>query len=176
MCDKLVTTISKDFTSPFSTQLSPDRLLNLTSGIPVNDAHAEEMLKIRKIGEQSFSDFMKERIFSYDVKFQDGLPRTKVKLFKQCCQKDGKMKTLEVNRNIISTLLAISANTNRVVDFNMVLEYPLSPVPFNIANADGSRRITVKSNLNEIIMKKSTLIDHETEMPTRNDVLLILWT
>ena len=50
MCDKLVTTISKDFTSPFSTQLSPDRLFNLTSGIPVDDAHAEEMLKIREIG------------------------------------------------------------------------------------------------------------------------------
>ena len=174
MCDKLVTTISKDFTSPFSTQLSPDRLFNLTSGIPVDDAHAEEMLKIREIGKQSFSDFMKERIFSDDVKFHDGLPRTKVKLFKQCRQKvnllkDGKMKTLEVNRNIISTLLAISAKTNRVIDFNLALEYPLSPVPLNIANADGSRRITVKSKLNEIIMKKSTLIDHETEMPTRND-------
>ena len=118
---------------------------------------------------------MKERIFSDDAKFHDGLPRTKVKLFKQCCQKvnllkDGKMKTLEVNRNIISTLLAISAKTNRVIDFNMALEYPLSPVPLNIANADGSRRITVKSKLNEIIMKKSTLIDHETEMPTGNDV------
>ena len=51
MCDKLVTTISKDFTNPFSTQLSPDRLFNLTSGIPVDDAHAEEMIKIREIGE-----------------------------------------------------------------------------------------------------------------------------
>ena len=133
------------------------------------------MLKIREIGKQSFSGFMKERIFSDDVKFHDGLPRTKVKLFKQCCQKvnllkDGKMKTLEVNRNIISILLAISAKTNRVIDFNMALEYPLSPVPLNIANADGSCRITVKSKLNQIIMKKSTLIDHETEMPTRNDV------
>ena len=145
----------------------------MTSGIPVEDAHSEEMLKTREIGKQSFSDFMKERLFSDDVKFHDGLPRTKVKLFKQCCQKinllkDGKMKTLEVNCNIISTLLAISAKT--VIDFNMALEYPLSPVPLNIANADGSRRITVKSKLNEIIMKKSILIDHETEMPTRNDV------
>ena len=150
-------------------------LFNLTSGIPVHDVHAEEMLKISEIGEQSFSDFMKERIFSDDVKFHDGLSLTKVKLFKQCCQKvnllkDGKMKTIGVNRNIISTLLAISAKTNRVIDFNMALEYPLSPVPLNIANADGSHGITVKSKLNEIIMKKSTLIDHETEMPTRNDV------
>ena len=52
----------------------------------------------------------------------------------------------------------------------MELKYPLCSVPLNIANADGSRRITVKSKLNEIIMKKSALIDHETEMPTRNDV------
>ena len=52
----------------------------------------------------------------------------------------------------------------------MWLEYPLSPVPLNFANADGSRRITAKSKLNEIIMKKSWLIDHETEMPIRNNM------
>ena len=52
----------------------------------------------------------------------------------------------------------------------MWLEYPLSPVPLNFANADGSLRITAKSKLNEIIMKKSLLIDHETEMPIRNDM------
>ena len=107
--------------------------MNLTSGITVDDTHAEEMLEIRETGEQSFSGLMKERIFSDDVKFHDSLPRTKVKLFKQCCrkvnlQKDGKMKTLEVNRNIISTLLAILDKTNKVIDFNMTLEYPLSPV------------------------------------------------
>ena len=120
MCDKFVTTISQ---VPLVHSYHLIGCL-MTSGIPVDDAHAEEMLKIREIGVQSFSDFMKERIFSEDVKFHDrlprtddvkfhdSLPRTKVKLFKQCCQnvnllKDGKMKILEVNRNSISTLLAI---------------------------------------------------------------------
>ena len=79
------------------------------------------------------------------------------------------MKTPEVNHHIISTLLAISAKTNRVIDFNMALECPLSPGPLDIANAGGSRRITAKSKLNEI-MKNSSLIDQETEIPTKNDV------
>ena len=95
MYDKLVTTISKNFTSPFSTQLSHDRLFNLSSGTLVDDAHAEVMLKIREIGEQSISDFMKETIFSDDVKFYDSLPRTKLKLFKQCCQKLTYRKTIK---------------------------------------------------------------------------------
>ena len=94
MYDKLVTTISKNFTSPFSAQLSHDRLLNLSSGTPVDDAHAELMLKIREIGEQSISDFMKETIFSDDMKFYDSLLR-KVKLFKQCCQKLTYRKTIK---------------------------------------------------------------------------------
>ena len=38
----------------------------------------------------------------------------------------------------------------------------------NIANAGWSRRITAKIQVNEI-MKKSSLIEQETEMPTRND-------
>ena len=71
------------------------------------------------------------------------------------------MKTLEVNHDTINILLAIPAKTNSVINFNMALKYPFIPVPLNIANADGSRRITVKSKLNEIIMEKSTLIDHE---------------
>ena len=171
-----VSAISDDFTSPFGRSSSPDPLFNLSSGIPIDDEHAEGMLKIREIGEQCCSDFIKERIFSDDIKFHDSLSaRTKVKLFKQCNQKvslskDGKIKTVEVNRNIISTLLAASAKENQAIDFRLVSEYPLSPVPLNIANADGSRRSTAKSKLNEIIMKKSTLIDRETEMPSRNEV------
>ena len=115
------------------------------------------MLKIREIGEQCCSDFIKERIFSDDTKFHDSLSRTKVKLFKQCNQKvsllkDGKIKTVEANRNIISTLLAASAEENQAIDFSLALEYPLSPVPLNMANADGSRRSTAKSILNEIII------------------------
>ena len=171
----LVSEISDDFTSPFRKSLSPDRLFNLSSGIPIDDEHAEGMLKIPEIGEQCCSDFIKERIFSDDTKFHDSLLRTKVKLFKQCNQKvsflmDGKMKTVEVNPNIISTLLAASAKANQAIDFSLALEYPLSPVPLNIADADGFQTSTAKSKLNEIIMKKSTLIDRETEMPSRNEV------
>ena len=95
-----------------------------------------------------------------------------MKLFKQCSKKvtvkvDNKVQTLEVNRNIISTLLAVSAKKQQVIDFESALKFP---VPLNIANADGSRRITLKSKLTEIIMKRTTLLNQQTEMPVRQGV------
>ena len=64
----LVSAISDDFTSPFSRSSSPGRLFSLSSRIPIDDEHAEGMLKIRELGEQCCSDFIKERIFSDDTR------------------------------------------------------------------------------------------------------------
>ena len=71
------------------------------------------------------------------------------------------------NCNIISTLLAASANNRQAINFETALQYPMSPVPLNITNADGSRRTTDKSKLAKIINKKTTIL---TEMPAKQNV------
>ena len=171
----LATTISEDFVSPFSQSLSPDKLYNLASGIPVDDEHSDGMLQILDIGRNAHTKFVSERIMSDEKGIHDTLPRLKVKLFKQCSQKvivkkNGKTKTVEANRNIISSLLAASAKTQQAIDFESALQFPLNPVPLNIANADGSRRTTNKSKLSKIIMKKTTVLNQKTEMPAKQDV------
>ena len=175
LSNALVSTISEDFNNPFSKDLSPDKLYHLSSGIPVDDDQSDGILEVSEIGKKAYLKFVNERLFSDEKLFHDTLQRLKIKLFKQCSKKvtvkvDNKVKTLEVNRNIISTLLAVSAKKQQVKDFESALKFPLSPVPLNIANADGSRRITLKSKLTEIIMKKTTLLNQQTEMPARQDV------
>ena len=80
----LATTISEDFVSPFSQSLSPDKLYNLASGIPVDDEHSDGMLHILEIGRNAHTKFVSERIMSDEKGIHDTLPRLKVKLFKQC--------------------------------------------------------------------------------------------
>ena len=95
----LVSTISEDFVNPFSHSLSPDRLYNLSSGIPVDDNHSEGMLQIPEIGKNAHMAFVNERLISDEKNIHDILPRLKVKLFKECSQKvivvNGKMKTVD---------------------------------------------------------------------------------
>ena len=59
---------------------------------------------------------------------------------------------MEVNRDILGKLLSISMRKGRVVDFVKALEYPLSTVPLNISNADGTMRKTNKSELAKLIL------------------------
>ena len=63
---------------------------------------------------------------------------------------------LEVNSNIISTLLSFTIKTGKSIDFEAALKYPLSPIPLSIANADGSKRETSKAKLKEIILSSIT--------------------
>ena len=168
----LQNTISQDFVNPFSTGLDPFKLYNLSSGIPVDDDKISSMLNIQKTGEEQYNDFVQNRLLS---KFHDTLTRNKLVLFKDCgknvvVKKDGKLKSIEVNRNIIGNLLALSAKTGQLIDFNKALEFPLCPVDLNLSNPDGSRRSMQKSKLTEIIIQELTLMDN-AEFPQKFEVI-----
>ena len=71
-------------------------------------------------------------------------------------EKDKKLKSVEVNQNILGLLLSASAKSGQVIDFAKALEYPLGPVPLSLANPDGSRRVTSKSKLLKVILNTAT--------------------
>ena len=171
----LQNTISQDFVNPFSTGLDPFKLYNLSSGIPVDDDKISSMLNVQKTGEEQYNDFVQNRLLSDEIKFHDTFTRNKLVLFKDCgkkvmVKKDGKLKSTEVSRNVIGNLLALSAKTGQLIDFNKALEFPLCPVDLNLFNPDGSRRSTQKSKLTEIIIRDSTLMD-STEFPQKSEVI-----
>ena len=129
----------------------------MSSGIPVDDDKISSMLNIQKTGEEQCNDFVQNRLLSDEIKFHDALTCNKLVLFKDCgknvvVKKAGKLKSIEVNRNIIGNLLALSAKTGQLIDFNKALEFSLCHVDFNLSNPNGSRRSTQKSKLREIII------------------------
>ena len=86
--------------------------------------------------------------------------------------KSNKSKTMEVNRDILGKLLSISIRKGRVVDFEKALEYPLSTVPLNIPNADGTMRKTNKSELAKVILGNATN-EVSTESTLENTVYIV---
>ena len=83
------------------------------------------------------------------------MKKNKVTLFSQVSSKsiskNGKIMTIEVNRNIIGKLLALSAKTGKYKDFEAALTFPLTPTPISLANRDGSRCVTQKSKLVDVL-------------------------
>ena len=88
-------------------------------------------------------EFVRSRITSQTAKFHDTLTRCSVKTFKSLDKCIVKLKhvqaTVEVNRNILGSLLAFSIANERVIDLVAALTYPLSPRPLSRATGDGYR-------------------------------------
>ena len=149
----VINVLTEEYINPFDPIIDSSKLVNLSSGVPVNDC---DICDIWSAGNTAFETFTNQRIYSNTVAFHDPIKRNKVTLFQQSTksvtlQKNGATKTIEVNRNIIGKLLSISAKVSKPIDFEFTLGYPLSPVPLSLSNADGSRRVTQKSKLMEIM-------------------------
>ena len=78
-------------------------------------------------------------------------------------EKNGKTKILEVNRNFLSFLLALSAKYGKNIDFQRALKYPLCAVPLSLSDVDGS------SKLNEVLMGNSKQFQN-AELPSKANV------
>ena len=61
-------------------------------------------------------------------------------------KKNGKEKIIEVNREIIGTLLALSGKHDKLINFETTSQYCLGPGPLSLAQPDGTRRETMKSS------------------------------
>ena len=107
--------------------------------------------------------FIISRITSNQGKLHDSSKRFNVKTFKTFTKYVVKCKhvqtTVEVNRNIIGSLLAFSISKERAIDLPAALAYPLSPISLSLASGDGKRRETSKSKLIALLVEKVALKD-----------------
>ena len=126
-----------------------------------------------------YQDFVDNRLLSEETKFHDPLTRSKYTLFRSRSQKvnmlerHGKLKTVEVNRNLIGTLLALSARSERLINFQKALSYPLCSVPLSLANPDVSRQAMQKSKLSDEIYENSVVLECGN-LPPKTDVIAYL--
>ena len=107
-----------------------------------------------EIGQKKYETFVKERIQENSKSFNDSIQKSKLQTFKNAGKakviRNGKTALIEVNRNAIGRLLAISAKFEKNIEFKVALAYLLTSVPLSLSSPDGSRRVTQKSKLMEV--------------------------
>ena len=153
----------------------------MSSQIAAGEDVIEEITSTDSSGKDDYQTFCKDRLESKKVSFHDPISRKKLTLFSSTGQtvsveKDKKLKSAEVNRNILGLLLSASAKSGQVIDFAKALEYPLGPVPLSLANPDGSCRVTSKSKLLKVILKhcNSQILHPRDSQPPRQVVSAVV--
>ncbi len=111
-CTRIVTVLKEEYINPFDSDLEKNLLYNLSSGMPISEDISGEILNTLHEGEMLYKKFVTERLVSKDVLFHDPIPRRMLKLFdasskKLSLTKNGSVKTVQVNRDIFGTLLAL---------------------------------------------------------------------
>ena len=167
MVKNILDALQIQFLNPFHQEIEKSNLHNLVSGRPVNDAICDSLLGLEKDGIRLMESF-EERLTTDPTKatFFSPLKRNKYKSWKDSAKKivikkDGKVKELTFQRDILGILVAHSYQYNSGIDIDSVLCYPLAPVSVPLSTPDGSIRKTVKSKLFKAAMSDLFVVTDE---------------
>ena len=131
-----------------------DSLVSLaTAAMPPTEI-AHDLMNASTVGEEAFEAFRTRRLDNNTVDFFATMKKQKLKTFgdvytnKVTCK--GKEIVLKADRNLFGHIIIVVAQT-RKLEMKKVLSYPLGPIPWALANADGSLRKTDKAKfMNDI--------------------------
>ena len=155
---QVINVLENDYWSPFSVFLEDEDVHNLSSG-KVYEGDTQKLLDVKNQGKLLMDTFIDNRIRSSTTPFHDTIRKQTPTLFKEQQTKLRKKyhnkEVIKVNRDILGKLLSISTLLKSPIDFQIVLAYPLCPVPLSLAFPDGTKRCTAKSKLLDVILPKS---------------------
>jgi len=151
--------------NPFSTTHNQQQLFCLSSGQPALEDVAEDLLKYVDAGNHTAADFVQSRLLSCTSKFHDRMKKMSLKTFQamavKCTMSSTKKKAVEVKaeRNLLGRLVV----TRQEISLQRLFEYPLVPIPWALATADGALVKTNKAQLMHFI--EDMTIKDATSMP-----------
>ena len=151
--------LETSWVNPFST----DKLdiMSLSTAATAPDKVVHDLLNAYAIGEQKYVKFKEERLEASPptVKFHDRIPKQNLKTLsdvnkkKKTVRVSGKEVILRADKNLFGNMLIIAQG--RQLNMQEVLAHPLGPIPWTLANPDGSLRKTTKSDLKRSLEKNA---------------------
>jgi len=129
-----------------------DSLVNISTGALAPADVEKDLFTAQSIGEKAYQKFKTDRLEKEApdaVDFHATIKKQKLKTFANVCTKKvqckGKEVILRADRNLFARMIVIAQG--RELDMQEVLSHPLGPLPWALANQDGSLRKTEKAAL-----------------------------
>lgn len=136
----LLTAGIKNFVNPFSEVIPSDQLINIATGKSCSHEIESFLLNVVTTGKTARDNFVTECSID-EVRFEKPMKRIKVKTFanqgvKFSVKQKETVSEIKLERDLISKILLLAIDKN--IDLQLVLHYPLTPVPMPLCNIDGS--------------------------------------
>ena len=144
----LVSLMDNSWINPF--REDQDNLVNLATAAMANTDIANDLVNSSKIGEAEYQEFNINRLGKDEASRSDffaTMRNQKLKTFCDLHTKKAKCKgreiVLKADRNLFGHMIFVAQS--REIDMKQVLSHPLGPIPWALANGDGSLRKTDKA-------------------------------
>ena len=156
----LVSMLGRNWTNPFG---EPSELISLSTGLASPDNISKDLLGAKDKGTVAFKNFCDERLDVSATKgFYDPLKKQRLKTFsdikvKRSFKTQGRCIIMKADRNLFAKMTLIGQT--RKLDMKEVLSYRLGPIPWALANPDGTLRKTNKAQLSHRLAKDFSPVD-----------------
>lgn len=160
--------------NPFSDDINPEELFNLSSGKAASSETAEFLLNVLSIGKKQRDEFINHCVADRH-RFNKPIKRNVVKTFAtENAKREKSAKKIsddvDVERNVLGNVLCLAVE--RKINLLSVFSYPLMAVPHSLANSDGTMiSNSQKGELNSLLMSG---IDASASAPRDFEVEIIV--
>ena len=136
-----------------------NELRNIATKDQATEEIQEALLDVEEIGTQQLTQFVKERLMSFEGEHKTfyhvmkrNKPPTFAKLY-EVRKVDTHKESLKIDRSILQRLVICYAS-GRDVNLNSILMHELLPVPLSLAEIDGSLRSGAKHILMDVLLQR----------------------
>lgn len=156
--------LQNNWTNPFSE--GSTELLNISTGTIAPADVTHDLMSAQKKGEEARQKFQESRL-EKGQNFYERLPRLNLKTFdstkKRMTKVKGKEIILRSDIKLFGHMILVASS--RKLSMKEVLKHPLGPIPWSLANTDGTPRKTNKAVLARKLQAKASPTE-EMESPS----------
>ena len=163
----LLDLLENSWINPFSC-INPFELVCLSTASAAPKNVRDDLIHAKAKGEDACRSFRENRIETEEpaLKFNDRIPKQKLKTFSDMQRSSG-MKTtnrevmIKADQKLFGHMVLVASSRN--LDMREVLKHPLGPLPWSLANCDGTMKKTNKSTLARHLEKQ---VSHADVIPS----------
>ena len=153
----------ESWVNPFKSRNATEPLVNIASAVKATDSITDDLRTAEKKGNAAFVSFVEKRLKSNEIDYLYApLPKSNLQTFGNLVKSRTAKSTatavvVKADRGLFARMVVIAHH--RQMNMQEVLTYPLGPLPWSLATADGAPTTTAKSALLHILEGKAQPVE-----------------
>ena len=154
---------TESWVNPFKSRNATEPLVNIASAVEATDRITDDLRTAEKQGNAAFVSFMEKRLKSNEIDYLYApLPKSNLQTFgylvkSRTVKSSATAVVVKADRGLFARMVVITHH--RQMSMQEVLKYPLEPLPWSLATADGAPTKAAQSALLHILEGKAQPVE-----------------